>query len=296
MDLYDAHRNHREQFEILAFHDATAKVFTELDEKLKPVIQNRWRGRQLPFPILLDATGQTIKDFGVRSFPTVILIDPEGKLVGEVGDHALEEKLPALPVSERVTRALERDVGYTFRDPSLSAVTTALGARARIDIRFAEGALKAAGVTPETLVPLTLSGSISLRSWLDLVLSPFDLTFERDDKGLVIVHRKGGPDPVGEPSESQRSHAQRIEERLDERVSFDFRDKTLAHVAQFFETLTSENFVLDPVARRAGRLDPKATVSGSGKDVPLRDGLKQLLDPLGLRAVVRDEVVVLTVK
>src|SRR5262245_26075860 len=245
MDLYDAHRNHRDQFEILAFHDATAQDFAELDGKLKRVIQNQWRGKPLPFPILLDATGQTIKEYGVRSFPTTILIDPDGKLVGQVGDYALEEKLPALPVAERVTRALDRDIGYGFDAPALSVVTKALGARARIDIRFGEGALKAAGVTPETTVPLTLSGSVSLRSWLDLVLGPFDLTFGRDDKGLVIVHCKGGPDRIGEPSEPQRYRAQRIEGRLDETVTFDFRAKTLAQVAQFFASLTRENFVLD---------------------------------------------------
>ena len=40
----------------------------------------------------------------------------------------------------------------------------------------------------------------------------------------------------------------------------------------------------------------RVKVTGSGKDIPLRDALKQLLDPLGLRAIVRDEVVILTVR
>src|SRR5262249_43491395 len=146
---------------------------------------------------------------------------------------------------------------------------------------------------PETKVPMTMTGSISLRSWLDLMLSPFDLSFRPDEQGLVIVHRPGGPDRAGEPSEPQRACAQRIEGRLGEKANFDFRDTTLAAVAQFFEGQTGENFVLDPVARQAGRLDPQTRVTGSGKDVPLREGLQQLLEPLGLRAVVRDEVVVI---
>src|SRR5437868_8450457 len=142
MDLYDAHRDHRDKFEILAFHDATAKDFPELDEKLKPIIRNTWRGKSLPFPILLDSTGESIKAFGIRAFPTTILIDPDGKLVGEAGEDALEAKLPPLPVAERVARALDRDVGYMFEDQALSAMTKALSARARIDVRLDADALK----------------------------------------------------------------------------------------------------------------------------------------------------------
>jgi AhpC/TSA family len=294
MGLYDAHRDHRDKFEIIAFHDGTVKDFAELDEKLKPVAKNTWRGRSLPFPILLDATGQTIKDYGVRAFPTTILIDPDGKLVGEAGEDALDAKLPPLPVAERVARALDRDVAYGFDNPALSAVTTILGPYARLAIRFDPDALKAAGVTPDTTVPLTMTGSVTLRSWLDLMLGPFDLTWRADDTGLVIVRRESGVPPPA-PSEPQRACAKRIAERLDQRVTFDFQGKTLAEVAKFFEGQTTENFVLDPAARRAGRLDPKAPVTGSGTNVPLRDGLERLLAPLGVTVVVRDEVVVLTV-
>jgi hypothetical protein len=206
----------------------------------------------------------------------------------------LEAKLPPLPAAERVARALDRDLAYGFQDPALSVVAKALGPQARIDIRLDPEALKAAGVTADMKVPLTMSGSVSLRSWLNLMLGPFDLTYRPDDKGLVIIHRKGGPDRAGEPSEPQRSCAKRIEGRLGEPVSFDFKAKTLAEVAQHFESQTGENVVLDPIARRAGRLDPKAVVTGAGKDVLLRDAFRQLLDPLGLKAIVRDEVIVVT--
>ena len=82
IDLYEAHKKDREKFEILAFHDGTVKDFADLDKKLEGPRQKYWGGRDLPFPILLDATGQTIKDWGVHAFPTTLLIDPEGKLVG----------------------------------------------------------------------------------------------------------------------------------------------------------------------------------------------------------------------
>ena len=92
MKLYEEYKDD-DRFEILAFHDARAKTFEELDEKLKPIIEKRWEGKELPFPILLDATGQTIKDYGVRAFPTIILIDPDGNLVKRGNEKILEEKL-----------------------------------------------------------------------------------------------------------------------------------------------------------------------------------------------------------
>jgi len=97
-------------------------------------------------------------------------------------------------------------------------------------------------------------------------------------------------------SEPQRACAERIQKTLDRKVSFDFKKKSLAEIAQHFEQQTQENFVLEPAARRAGLLDPNTLVTGSAKDVPLREALEKLLGPLGVRFVVRDEVVVLTTK
>ena len=53
----------------------------ELEEKLKPVMEARWVGKPLPFPVLLDSTGETVKAYGITSWPTSFLIDPEGKIV-----------------------------------------------------------------------------------------------------------------------------------------------------------------------------------------------------------------------
>jgi hypothetical protein len=46
----------------------------------------------------------------------------------------------------------------------------------------------------------------------------------------------------------------------------------------------------------AGALDPKMLVTGSAKDVPLREALTKLLGPLGVDYTFRDEVIVLTAK
>lgn len=292
MDLYDAHKDHRDKFEIIAFHDGSVKNFDELDLRLKSVRQNQWHGKDLPFPILLDASGKTIEAFGVHAFPTTILIDPEGKLVGHAREEELESKLPLLPLKERVVRALDRGVSYGFDNPTLGEFTRAMAAVARVPIRFDEPSLQAAGVTPATKVPLKLSGLVSARSWLHLALDPYGLTCEPDDKGLVIKQRNG----LQQPSAAQQATAKHLEEVLATRVTFAFRDHTLEDLAQTFESVTGENFVLDPFARKSGTLDPKTKVKGSGKELVLREALEQVLDPLGLTVAIRDEVFIILPK
>lgn len=85
MKIYEDHKAQRDQFEVIAFHDASVKSMDALEEKMEPLIANRWNGKPLPFPILHDATGTTIKQLGVRGYPTLILVNPEGK----VEDQAL---------------------------------------------------------------------------------------------------------------------------------------------------------------------------------------------------------------
>ena len=82
----------RDRFEILAFHDNSVKDLEALDEKLKPIIRARWGGKPLPFPVLMDSTGETVKVYGISAWPTSFLIDPEGKIV-EADEETLERIL-----------------------------------------------------------------------------------------------------------------------------------------------------------------------------------------------------------
>jgi hypothetical protein len=95
MKFYDEFKDRRKDFEILAFHDAKASDLQDLDAKLNEegVKERHWGGRDLPFPILMDATGATIRAYGVSSFPTIIVIDPKGKLVRHGGEHTIREHL-----------------------------------------------------------------------------------------------------------------------------------------------------------------------------------------------------------
>ena len=293
IDFYDDHANDRDKFEILALHDGSVKDFEEMDSKNAATKASLWHGRDLPFPVLLDASngdrGATVKEYGIRSFPTSILIDPDGKVVGEVSIEALEAKLPTIPLARRVARALDRDVALGMNAGPLKRNLEFLGQMARVPIKTDPEALKSAGVGLDAPGFLTMSGSVSLRSWLELILDPLGLEAVPGEDGVLVTTKKGGH----ELSKSQKECAARIEEKLGQKVSFDFKDATLSQVAQHFEDKTQENFVLDPAGRKSGAIDPEAAVSGSAKDVPMREAIEALLKPLGLTLVVKDEVVVL---
>lgn len=92
MKLYEEFADRRDEFEILAFHDSSAESLDDLDDKLKPIIADVW-GHPLPFPILLDASGETIAGWGINSYPTILLIDPEGRLVRDGDVEMLRKKL-----------------------------------------------------------------------------------------------------------------------------------------------------------------------------------------------------------
>jgi len=105
MAFYDEFKDRRKDFEILAFHDAQAASLEDLDAKMAPLKAEVWK-RDLPFPILLDTTGETLRTFGVNAFPTIIAIDPEGKIVKGGGEETLREYL--METDPRVQKMLKR--------------------------------------------------------------------------------------------------------------------------------------------------------------------------------------------
>jgi hypothetical protein len=114
--FYEDHAAHRDKFEILAIHDDAVKSFRDLDTKLARIKKEKWQGKDLPFPILLDGKKKTHTIYGIRSWPTGLLIDPEGKLIGEADISMLEEKLPALSAEKKWARHrdMEKNVFWSF--------------------------------------------------------------------------------------------------------------------------------------------------------------------------------------
>lgn len=299
IDLYEAREKDRDKFEIIAFHDNTVKDFKELDEKLKKAKEMEWRGRDLPFPILLDSTGQTFKHFGIRHMGTSILIDPEGMLIGEAFEEQLEAKLPVLPMPDRLAKALDKNVAFYFDDPPLDQALRTLSDLARIPIRLDKEKLKSEGIATDAKMPLNINAqnrAMSLRSALNLLLDGLELGYGQDDKGIFVAPRKIGASQSNKLSEPQQASAKRIEKILDQKVTFNFQNKSLAQVATHFALTTRENFVLEPADRRAGLLDANASVTGSAENVSLREALESLLGPVRVGFVVREEAVVLRYK
>jgi peroxiredoxin len=97
MNFYEAHRAHRDKFEIIAFccdFSESIKSISELEQHLKPVKKKVWGGKDLPFPVLLDNTFQTYERLGLEGsgVSNLLLINPDGKFVE--GDlRTLESKL-----------------------------------------------------------------------------------------------------------------------------------------------------------------------------------------------------------
>lgn len=102
-DLYD--RLHDRGLEIVGVHvdqgereQQPVDSADELDRRLSKVRKNVWKDRDVPYPVALipakrvpygpkgltrEARCQAAADYGVTSYPTLVLIDREGRVVGE---------------------------------------------------------------------------------------------------------------------------------------------------------------------------------------------------------------------
>ncbi len=299
MELVDDNPASRDKFVVLAIHGPGADDFADLDRKLVPIVRDVWNGRELPFPILLDDDGKTFAAYGIQAIPTTIVINPEGKVtVG--GDEEMRATFPEPPIAVLVERALDRPIptqlasgagtGYKL-SIALEELTNPLG----FPIKPDPVAWQAAGVTAETRVPLSLIGPISLRTALKLVLEPLGLAAMPDPDGLIVTSAsRTAPQPAPTPAGItwQTRSAERLQRRLGEPVTLRFSAKPLADLLDQISQEISEPILLDPVERKAGTIDPTTQVTINQENTPLGAGLRAILAPLGLEAVVRDEVII----
>jgi thiol-disulfide isomerase/thioredoxin len=83
-EFYNAHAEDRNRFEIVAIciePEGALRTMGDFDQRLKPVVVSVWKGKSLPFPVVLDNTFETMKRFGVVGLPQKFLIDPQGRIV-----------------------------------------------------------------------------------------------------------------------------------------------------------------------------------------------------------------------
>jgi thiol-disulfide isomerase/thioredoxin len=94
--FYDEHAADRDRFEILSICNTAqekARTAEEYAALAAPIVEKVWAGKPLPFPVLIDGDGNTSATYGIRSWPTVLLIDPDGNLVKNGDLVMLEDKL-----------------------------------------------------------------------------------------------------------------------------------------------------------------------------------------------------------
>ena len=299
MRLVDDYTEMRDKFVVLAIHGPGADDLADLDRKLVPIVRDIWNGRELPFPILLDDEGKTFTAYGVQSIPETIVINPEGKIAaGGVGE--MLETFPTPPISLQVARALDRPIQAMISGADggtkLSAVLETLGTGHEFAIKPDLAAWQGASVTADTRVPLSLIGPVSLRTALKLVLEPLGLAAIPGPDGLIVTTPPASPPPVGSSAAwitFQVRSAERLQRRLDGPTTLHCGTKPLADLLDQISQEVDEAIVLDPIQRRAGAIDPNVPATLEVDEVPLGQALKAMLGPLGLEAVVRDEVILI---
>ena len=306
--FYEDYAQHRDKFEVFAIHDDAVKSFAELDKKLVTIKQQKWRGKDLPFPILLDGKKKTHALYGVHGWPTGVLIDPEGKVVDEASIGELESNLPPLPVTKRWARHrdITKNVFWSFepKDNTLSQFAETLKRWSGCDVIIDVAAVKTCGLTTDGSLPGVVIGSpITLRSLDELLLGAHGLGVVPSAEGQVL-RITGRPQTKEEsPSYFQKLRAKQLNDLLDNGPDtqgdkppkpIQIKDQPLLEAIKRIAKEYDLSVGLDAKAMRTGTINPDAKVNGAIDPNQLRKSLLKLLAPLGLTVEVRDEVAVIT--
>ena len=109
MGLHERYSN--QGLVVIGIHSDTVESIKEMDEKLAMPKDNFWNGHDIPFVVALDgggrteivgtkstAWGATTAAYGVLSFPTTILINKDGVVLGELSldNDEFEQRIKAL--------------------------------------------------------------------------------------------------------------------------------------------------------------------------------------------------------
>lgn len=96
-------RYHDKGLAIIGVHvdvDGEVDTATKLDEKIAPLKRDHWNGKDLPFTVALmsgkeHANGRKVQgalaDYGIDAYPTTILIDKKGNVIGTFDAHDLDK-------------------------------------------------------------------------------------------------------------------------------------------------------------------------------------------------------------
>jgi thiol-disulfide isomerase/thioredoxin len=84
IEFYEKNAKSRDRFEVIGVCiDYTGEIddMSKLDKALSGVETHVWKGKKIPFPIVLDNTFNTWERYGIPGLGTVVLVDPDGRIV-----------------------------------------------------------------------------------------------------------------------------------------------------------------------------------------------------------------------
>jgi thiol-disulfide isomerase/thioredoxin len=87
----------------LSVHTPNLKSFDELDREIAICLENSWNNRAFPFTTVLDTpvddseySGQTSRSYNIAEWPTLVVVDQQGKVVGPVHTNKLADTIAQL--------------------------------------------------------------------------------------------------------------------------------------------------------------------------------------------------------
>ena len=203
----------------------------------------------------------------------------------------------------KVLQALDSPTAVKFIEKPLTDAVEQLAKQQGIRVEFDREALHTAGIPLDAPMTKSFSRDVTLDSVLRLMLvGDLDLAYLIRNDGLLITTeperprlvRQGGIDPAAYPMPRKAAATRRLAGVLKKTGSLSVTNKPLGDALDVFAATYGCNIQRD--GRRmndAGvQMDVPCTVTV--KNFSLDSALRQLLTPLGLTYVIRDEVVLIT--
>jgi hypothetical protein len=135
--------------------------------------------------------------------------------------------------------------------------------------------------------------NITMRSALNLMAAQAELSCVREKLSVRLTNAPKTQVLLQE-SPKQKERKKLLQKALEMSVSCDFADVELKHVCQAIGQFANASVILHDPALRKANVTANKLVTLKGKDIPLKDAFGFVLEPLGLRVVVRDEVFFVT--
>jgi len=281
-ELQRAYSAHRDKFQVIAVHDKAVQTIKELDPKIGAIRERYWGGRDLPFPVVVDGTGDIATKYGIKAWPTMVLIDPLGRVAGHGGPEILLRKLPPLEPAAELEFKLNGTIPIMLSPSSLGASLNVFREHLGMKVELDDPALSARQVA------LDDAFSISNRSLLALTVEAAGAGYRIDGDTIRIgsVPRKHAETPV------ERAASRRLGRLLGQPIASEIRDLGLRAALAKLSEGSDDTILINPAVRSAAGFDADVRVVNVEKGVPLRTALDRILKPLGLRYTIRQEVII----